>query len=128
MLRSRGAGRRRSPGHEAEIEDDDRSGKFCDQAKGAAQIFAGYKIKRWILTVPLHDSREVVEHALKKTAEVIAKNLAYIDPEFQVLVHDRSDFDNNSWKRRAQLRNRIRPVVPLPPMRKSAQSPSVIRI
>ncbi len=89
-------------------------GKFCDQSKGAAKIFAGYKIKRWILAVPLHDSREVVEHALKKTAEIIAKNLAYIDSEFQVLVHDRSDFDGDSWKRRVQLRNRIRPVVPPP--------------
>lgn len=89
-------------------------GKFCDPAKGAAQIFAGYKIKRWILAVPLHDSREVVEHAMKKTADVIAKNLAYVDPEFQILVHDRADFDEASWKRRAQLRNRIRPIVPPP--------------
>ncbi|MBR9973878.1 hypothetical protein [Magnetospirillum sulfuroxidans] len=89
-------------------------GKFCDPAKGAAQIFAGYKIKRWILAVPLHDSREVVEHAMKKTADVIAKNLAYVDPEFQILVHDREDFDEASWKRRAQLRNRIRPIVPVP--------------
>ena len=89
-------------------------GKFCDPAKGAAQIFAGYKIKRWILAVPLHDSREVVEHTMKRTADVIAKNLAYVDPEFQILVHDRADFDEASWKRRAQLRNRIRPIVPPP--------------
>lgn len=91
-------------------------GKFCTPAKGAAQIFADYKIKRWILAVPLHDSREVVEHAMKKTAEVIAKNLSYVDPEFQVLVHDRDDFDEGSWTRRAQLRNRIRPAI-TPPTR-----------
>lgn len=89
-------------------------GKFCDPSKGAAQIFVDYKIKRWILAVPLHDSKDVVAHAMKKTAEVIAKNLAYVDPEFQVLVHDREDFDEGSWKRRAQLRNRIRPVVTSP--------------
>ena len=89
-------------------------GKFCDPAKGAAQMFSGYGIKRWILVVPLHDSRDVVAHALKKTAEVIEKKLAYVDPEFQVLVHDRSDFDEESWKRRAQLRNRIRPMIPAP--------------
>jgi hypothetical protein len=56
----------------------------------------------------------VVEHAMKKTAEVITKGLPYVDLEFQVLVHDRSDFDEDSWKRRAQLRHRIRPVVPPP--------------
>jgi hypothetical protein len=86
-------------------------GKFCDPSKGAARMFDGYKIKRWILAVPLHDSREVVEHAMKKTAEVVTKDLPHVDREFQVLVHDRSDFDDDSWKRRAQLRKRIRPVV-----------------
>jgi hypothetical protein len=87
-------------------------------------MFTGYKIKRWILAVPLHDSREVVEPAMKKTAEVIARDLAYVDPEFQVLVHDRSDFDEGSWKRRAQLRDRIRPIVP-PPTREEVVSIAV---
>ena len=89
-------------------------GKFCDPARGAAVIFKGYKIKRWILAVPLHDSSEVVDHAMKKTGEVIAKGLAYVDTDFQVLVHDRSDFDDGSWARRMQLRQRIRPIVPTP--------------
>lgn len=89
-------------------------GKFCDSTKGAAQMFSGYKIKRWVLAVPLHDSREVVEHAMKKTAEVIANGLGYIDPAFQILVHDRSDFDEVSWKRRAQLRSRIQLNVSTP--------------
>lgn len=89
-------------------------GKFCDTSKGAVAMFAAYKIKRWILAVPTHDSREVVQHALKKTTEVIAKNLAYVDPGFQILIHDKDDFDLVSWDRRVQLRNRIRPQVTLP--------------
>lgn len=88
--------------------------KFCDTSKGAAMMFDGYKIKRWILAVPTHDSRDVVEHALKKTAEVIKKTLSYVDPGFQILVHDKGDFDQASWDRRVQLRNRIRPLVTVP--------------
>ena len=88
--------------------------KFCDTSKGAAEMFDGYKIKRWILAVPTHDSREVVEHALKKTAEVIKKTLSYVDPGFQILIHDKNDFDQASWDRRVQLRNRIRPLVTVP--------------
>lgn len=86
-------------------------GKFCDIEKGAAEMFAGYGIKRWILAVPVNDSKEVIQHALKKTAEVINKKLPYVDPGFQILVHDKDDFDDASWDRRVQLRDRIRPEI-----------------
>lgn len=88
--------------------------KFCDSSKGSAAMFVGHAIKRWILVVPTHDSRDVVQHALKKTAEVIKKKLAYVDPDFQILVHDKDDFDESSWNHRVQLRSRIRPNVILP--------------
>lgn len=88
--------------------------KFCDTSRGAAEMFAGHRIRRWILAVPNHDSRDVVQHALKKTAEVILKNLPYVDPGFQILVHDKDDFDQASWDRRVQLRKRIRPLVTVP--------------
>jgi hypothetical protein len=89
-------------------------GKFCDPAKGAAEMFDKYQIKRWILTVPRHDSKEVVQHAMKKTAEVIAKKLVYIAPDFQILVHDRDDFDDPSWGRCAGQRKRIKPLISPP--------------
>ncbi|MGX7708548.1 hypothetical protein [Methylobacterium sp. Gmos1] len=89
-------------------------GKFCDPLKGAASMFNGHRIERWILAVPLNDSREVVEHALKKAAEVKAKSLSYVSNDFQILIHDRGDFDDETWSRRAQLRKRIRPIVPAP--------------
>lgn len=84
-------------------------------------MFAGYGIKRWILAVPLNDSKEVVQHALNKTADVIAKKLPYVDPDFQILVHDKDDFDIASWDRRVQLRDRIRPQVAPPTLKDVAE-------
>ena len=88
--------------------------KFCDPNGGAATIFKDRKITRWILAVPLHDSREVVSHAAKKAAEVKAKKLAYVDDDFQILIQDRETFDPETWGRRMALRRRIRPLVPEP--------------
>lgn len=89
-------------------------GKFCDLTKGAAEIFKNYKIRRWILVVPSHDSKEVNKHAMKKMEEVLAKDLPHVATDFQIVIHDRRDFSDESWVRRAQLRSRIRPLVPDP--------------
>lgn len=88
--------------------------KFCDPKGGAAVIFKDRKIKRWILAVPLHDSKEVVSHAAIKAAEVRAKKLSYVDDDFQILIQDRETFDPDTWDRRMALRKRIRPIVPEP--------------
>lgn len=85
-------------------------GKFCDPAKGAALVLGAQKVKRWILVVPNHDSREVVAHANKKTHEVRLKALAHADAEFQILVHDLTAFDPESIARRNAMRARIRPT------------------
>lgn len=89
-------------------------GKFCNTSNGAVKLFAFNPIKRWILTVPLHDSQDVVQHALKKAAEVRALKLQHVDKDFEIIVHDRTDFDEESWKKRAALRARIRPAIPEP--------------
>ncbi|MEX2375519.1 MAG: hypothetical protein WD942_08060 [Dehalococcoidia bacterium] len=88
--------------------------KFCDPEGGAAVVFKDRKIKRWILAVPLHDSKEVVLHAAKKTAEVKAKKLSYVDEDFQILIQDQETFDPETWERRMALRRRIRPLVSEP--------------
>lgn len=88
--------------------------KFCDPGDGAAVMFKNHRIKRWILAVPLHDSKEVVLHAMKKAAEVKAKNLPYVDDDFQIVIQDRGAFDADTWNRRMALRKRIRPVVEEP--------------
>lgn len=83
-------------------------GKFCDPAKGAAVVLGKNKVKRWILVVPTHDSREVVAHANNKTDEVRLKNLAHAEPDFHIMVHDLATFDPESIARRNALRARIR--------------------
>lgn len=88
--------------------------KFCDTGNGAAALFKDHKIKRWILAVPLHDSKDVVLHAAKKAAEVKAKNLPYVDDDFQIVIQDRETFDADTWNRRIALRKRIRPIVEEP--------------
>jgi hypothetical protein len=88
--------------------------KFCDPNGGAAAILKGQKIKRWILAVPLHDSKAVVEHAAKKASEVRAKKLSYVDADFQIIIQDRETFDADTWNHRMLLRKRIRPLVPEP--------------
>lgn len=88
--------------------------KFSDLNGGAAAILKNQKIKRWILAVPLHDSKAVVEHAAKKAAEVRAKKLPYVDADFQILIQDRESFDADTWNHRMLLRRRIRPAVPEP--------------
>lgn len=88
--------------------------KFSDLNGGAAAILKNQKIKRWILAVPLHDSKAVVEHAAKKAAEVRAKKLPYVDNDFQIIIQDRETFDADTWNHRMLLRRRIRPVVPEP--------------
>jgi len=88
--------------------------KFCDPNGGAAAILKGQKIKRWILVVPLHDSKMVVEHAVKKAVEVRDKQLPYVDDDFQIIVQDRETFDAKTWNTRMLLRKRIRPIVPEP--------------
>ena len=85
--------------------------KFSDLNGGAAAILKDQKIKRWILAVPLHDSKAVVEHAVKKAAEVRAKKLPYVDVDFQIIIQDRETFDADTWNHRMLLRKRIRPVV-----------------
>lgn len=89
-------------------------GKFCDPDNGATRLFGDHPIKRWILVVPRHDSREVVQHAINKTAAIRAKGLPHVDVEFQVLIQDRDAFDEKSWDRRVALRERIRLVVSKP--------------
>jgi hypothetical protein len=85
--------------------------KFVDLTKAAAILFKDHPIKRWILTVPVHDSQEVNRHAIRKQAEVRLMNMAHITDDFEILVHDRDDFDEDSYARRCQERAKIRAMV-----------------
>lgn len=67
--------------------------KFIDNAKALSKLLRGTKIRRWILFVPYFDSKEIVAHASKKTAEVLAANLPYVmASDFRVMVCQEADF------------------------------------
>lgn len=67
-------------------------GKFINNAAVLAKIFGAVKIKRWVLFVPYYDSKNIVAHAAKKTAEVLQANLPYVANEFRVVVCQEDDF------------------------------------
>lgn len=68
-------------------------GKFIRNSKIMKSYFGDVKIKRWVLVVPDHKTRRIVSHATKKTAEIKAENISYVDnSDFRVLVWDRSEF------------------------------------
>ncbi len=66
--------------------------KFIENRKILCRIFGKVKIERWVLLVPFWDSKELVSHASKKTAEVIEKKLPYVSSKFRVIVCQEDDF------------------------------------
>ena len=80
--------------------------KFCTRPE-VASLFAGVKINRWILLVPIHDSAQVNLHLTAKTAQVKQKGLPYVADEFEVMIHDLDCFDVASREARAAQRSLI---------------------
>lgn len=73
------------------ITDDIR--KFIKNSDKLSKLIYGTTIRRWILVVPRQVSQEVLIHANKKSEEVKAHNLPYVNAqEFMVLVRDRESF------------------------------------
>ena len=67
--------------------------KFIDNDSKLAKLLGNIKITRWILFVPFFDSREIVSHAAKKTLEVLAADLPYVDADkFRVMVEHEAAF------------------------------------
>jgi hypothetical protein len=73
-------------------------------------------MRRWVLTVPLHDSAEVNAHLAKKTSEIRSLNLAYATADFEAIVQDLESFDQSSRSTRAMQRHSI--SLPMPPASK----------
>ena len=66
--------------------------KFIDNKKVLTKLFGNKKISRWVLFVPLCDSKELIVHANKKTAEIKAEKLPYVASDFEVTICDEGDF------------------------------------
>jgi hypothetical protein len=77
--------------HRTKMSDDLR--KFVKNQNTLSEIFGKIKVRRWILLVPHFDSKEIIKHATKKTEDVLAANLPYVDSqEFRVVVMDEDEF------------------------------------
>jgi hypothetical protein len=71
--------------HQKKMTDDLR--KFINNHVILSTIFGRTKIRRWVLLVPFFDSKQIVQHATKKTEEIIAANLPYVDNnDFRVVI------------------------------------------
>lgn len=57
-----------------------------------SKLFLGVPVKKWILLVPLHDSKDVNLHCAKKTGDTRELKLAHLDVDFEVCVHDQGTF------------------------------------
>lgn len=66
--------------------------KFVDNRKLLEKLFGETKIKKWVLFVPVYDSKDLIAHAAKKTKEIKALNLPYVDTHFKVTVCEENDF------------------------------------
>lgn len=66
--------------------------KFIKNHAALQKILGTVRITRWALIVPYYDSKEILSHAAKKTAEVIDEKLPYVADKFRVVVCQEEDF------------------------------------
>ncbi len=66
--------------------------KIVKSALEVSKLFLGEPVKKWILLVPVHDSKDVNLHCAKKTREIRDLKLPHIDASFEVCVHDQDSF------------------------------------
>jgi hypothetical protein len=70
----------------------DDVGKFIKNRTTLQKIFGMVNITRWVLFVPYYDSKEIIIHASKKTAEVVEAKLPYVSDDFRVSICHEEDF------------------------------------
>jgi hypothetical protein len=74
--------------------------KLCKDSPTLRSLFQRAPVKRWILTVPLHDSADVNQHLARQTTFVRSKQLSYIAPDFEALIQDLTAFPRASREQR----------------------------
>jgi hypothetical protein len=67
-------------------------GKFIKNKPELVKLFGGTLISRWILIVPVSESASLVQHASKKSEEVLRVRLPYVSDDFKVIVDTDSCF------------------------------------
>lgn len=69
-------------------------GKFINNKTTLQGIFKPLQMTRWVLFVPIFDSKEIAAHAAKKTQEVIDAGLPYVASDFRVVVVQESSYSH----------------------------------
>jgi hypothetical protein len=72
------------------LGDEGRTLSRC--ADRIAAMIAPAKCRRYILLVPRYDSKELLEYAARKTAEIRAAKLAFCASDFEIAVQSLEDF------------------------------------
>ena len=67
-------------------------GKFIKNKATLQGIFKPLQMSRWVLFVPIFDSKDIATHAAKKTQEVIDADLPYVASDFRVVVVQESSY------------------------------------
>src|SRR3546814_8969287 len=68
----------------------DGSADVC--SSDLSKLLLSKPLKKWFLLVPVQDRKDVNMHCAKKTAELRGMDLALLDPDFEVCVHDQKQF------------------------------------
>lgn len=67
--------------------------KFINNKSDLIKLFGNISICRWCLVVPQHESKKLVEHATKKTTEVLSNNLPYVASDFRIMIVTHQNFE-----------------------------------
>jgi hypothetical protein len=70
-------------------------GKFIGNGAVLEPMFGAIKIRRWILLVPLADSRDLLAHAMRQAKRLQDAELTYADAEIFVLVRTLDNYQDS---------------------------------
>ncbi|HEX2059060.1 MAG TPA: hypothetical protein VHI71_11920 [Actinomycetota bacterium] len=72
------------------------------------------RVRRWIFLVPRFESRELIAHATRKTAELRAKALPHFADDFEILIQTASAFPDAVLRLREAAIADVQVAVPIP--------------
>ncbi|WP_190264635.1 hypothetical protein [Glutamicibacter nicotianae] len=67
-------------------------GKLNTYKKEMHKMLGSVVLRRYVFLVHRHDSRQLIRHASKKSAEVVEWKLPFIDPDFRIVVETDNDY------------------------------------
>jgi hypothetical protein len=66
--------------------------KFIQNKQELTSLLGATKIARWVFVVPIFDSKELINHASRKSGEVRERNLPYVTSDFHIKIDHLKDF------------------------------------